>query len=111
MKIKSLILSSILLVGCANQPNSAHCELSQEETTTLRVKVRDFLRAELGDLYTYYDTEDSILRVFVDGDGACGILIYPAGDSEDGSSLPHGDGVVLFDRESLEPTDFQTFVY
>ena len=71
--------------------------------------VREYLRDEIGETYTFYDTEDSILDSVIARDESCGILIFPAGDSDDGSSLLHGEGVVLFDRGTLMPTVLQLF--
>ena len=79
--------------------------------TVLQGSVRDYLRVELGDAYTYYDTDDSISDIVSEREGTCGIIIYPGGDAADGSVLLHGEGIVLFDRETLVPKKFLTFAW
>ena len=81
------------------------------EVAILKSNVRAIFKDELGESYTYYDTEDSIMDSTHEEEEACGILIYPAGDSDDGSMLLHGEGVVLFDRETLIPTKLEIFVW
>ena len=87
------------------------CILSDEELSTLKSNVRGFLRDELGEAFTYYDSEDSILDSVKLRDGSCEILIYPGGESDDGSMLLHGEGVVLFDRKSLTPSEVVIFTW
>lgn len=77
----------------------------------LKTNVRAFLLSELGEAYPYYDTEDSILDSTLEEEKSCGIPIFPAGDSDDGSMLLHGEGVVLFDRATLMPTKLDVFVW
>ena len=105
MKLQALLAAAALCTGCGAIPGSSRCELSDSEDALLRSKVKDFLRTELEGTYTYYDTDDSLLSVLYERRDGCGLLIYPGGDSEDGRTLLHGEGKVLFDRETLEPTE------
>jgi hypothetical protein len=105
-----MYLSSVL-AACASNSGLGSCELLPSEDHQLRDNVRSFLIDELADTFVYYDSEDAILSVIREDDGSCGILIYPAGDADDGSLLLHGEGIVLFDRETLEPTEVSFFVW
>ena len=65
--------------------------------------------SELGEDFVYYDSTDSLMSIFYDRRDGCGLLIYPANDDHDRGTLLHGEGKVLFDRGTLEPTEVVIF--
>lgn len=70
------------------------------------------MRDELGEkLYSVYKSENSIHDRIYNTDGECRLLIIPMGDAEDGSTLLHGEGVVVFDPGTLQPIDHGFFVW
>ena len=111
MRIVALLGLISFTVACVTPADVGRCSLTPDELAVLKSNVRSYLRNELGDTYTYYDTQDSILDSVRPEGESCGILIYPGGDSDDGSSLLHGEGVVLFDRASLAPLKVEIFVW
>ena len=111
MRFATFFSLVLVIAACATQANNSRCTLTKSELADLKLNVRSFLRDELVEAYTYYDTEDSILDAVVDEDDSCSILIYPAGDPDDGSTLLHGEGKVLFERETLRPLELVIFVW
>ena len=111
MRLLTLLGIGFLVSACASESTVSPCDLSDDRLASLKSNVRDYLRVELGDTYTYYDTEDSVLDATLVHDRSCAILIYPGGDSDDGSMLLHGEGVVVFDPESLTPSAVEFYVY
>lgn len=111
--MRIFLLTGFLLVssGCAGQLRGVDCDLNDEELASLKGRVHEFLADELGETYAFYDTDDSVLDSIVDTGGSCGILILPSGSTDDGSTLLHGDGVVLFDRVQLRPLAVEFFDY
>jgi hypothetical protein len=100
---------STLLSGCGNIKTQDQCQFSAEQIETIRSNSRDFLEAEMGGDFVYYDTDNSISSSVSEFGGRCAILFMPAGKAEDGSTLLHGEGAIYIDVGTLEPTDLAYF--
>ena len=110
MKTLRVLLASFCITSCSTLP-PVDCTFSDAEIAVIRASVRDFLKAEWGDVYAYYARDSAVTDIFEEVDGVCGVFVMPTNNAPDGSSILHGEAIVYFHPESLEPFEVRSVVW
>ena len=110
MKSFSLLAATILLTSCASQSADMNCALGPSELEVLKSRAMSFLDSKWQpEVAKCEEITDFTQHVH---DFGCGIYGRPSGSSRSGCpDALDGDYYVIFDRESLEPSEVVLIAY
>jgi hypothetical protein len=94
-------------IAACTAPPAACCELSAAELTRARKNVHAYFLGAVGEEGRFYRDLSAVGElVFQDDNGACKVVVSPTNADASGATVLHGEYVVHFEPNSLEPISY-----
>ena len=110
MKLSFLLVPTVLSAACSVIPIDSECSLTDLQLEVLKPRVLSFLDAEWRSGGSECEEITSYTQYV--NDFGCGVYGLPAGSSRSGCpDVLDGDYFVIFDLDTLEPTEIVLIAY